>query len=329
MAGREVEVPAKIDSVFSRCPMGTILMYTLNPDKIAGLNWKPTEYEKEYLTENYLKLPLLAGWFATNEGNVEEIIKAAPDILFSSARNPKGNIGSIEQADRLQKLLNIPVVMLDSGITKLPAIYRFAGSLLGEEDRAEALAHYTEALLAEVGEKAAAIPEADRVRVYYAEGIEGLQTDPGGSLHSELIEFIGAINVADVEDIIGVGGMGRAQVSPEQLANWQPEVIIACHDQGFASNSGTYNVILKDPRFSALNAVKESEVYEIPYKPFNIFDRPPSVNRIIGVKWLANLLYPDFFDDDIQQEFKNFYKLFYQIELTDEQVASILENAVP
>ncbi len=327
MADREVEIPGRINTVYSRCPMGTILMYTIDPEMIAGLSWKPTEFEKEYLTEAYARLPLLSGWFATNEGNVEEIIKTAPDIMFSSVRNPKGAVGSLEQADKLQKLLNIPVLMLDSGITQLPAIYRFVGETLGKEERAEELASYTEAMIKEIQAKAALIPEDQKVGVYYAEGTEGLETDPAGSLHSELIEFVGGINIAQVPNITGVGGMGRSQVSPEQLAAWDPDVIIACHDQGFAGNAGTYQAVLTDPRFATLRAVKERKVYEIPYKPFNVTDRPPSVNRIIGVKWLANLLYPEIYNYDMKKEFRDFYKLFYNIDLSDDQLDEILTNA--
>ena len=60
---------------------------------------------------------------------------------------------------------------------------------------------------------------------------------------------------------------------------------------------------------------------------FNWFDRPPSVNRILGVRWLGNIIYPEVFDIDIKQETKDFYEMFYHRELTDEEVEEILTNA--
>jgi len=42
-----------------------------------------------------------------------------------------------------------------------------------------------------------------------------------------------------------------------------------------------------------LSAVKDHRVYRIPSVPWDWFDRPPSVNRLIGVRWLAQVLYPD------------------------------------
>ena len=38
MAGREVEVPAVIDSVYSTAPTGTMLMYTFDDELVTGLN---------------------------------------------------------------------------------------------------------------------------------------------------------------------------------------------------------------------------------------------------------------------------------------------------
>jgi iron complex transport system substrate-binding protein len=327
MAGREVTIPINVKSVFSRCPMGTILTYTLNPDKMAGINWKPTTFERKYLNDRYQKLPVLGGWFATKEANVEEIIKIAPDILLFSAANPTKNQAVIDRANRVQETLGIPTVMFDSGLLKLPAIYRFAGMVLGESQRAEKLAAYVEDMLLEISKFVATIPENKKVRVYYAEGKNGLLTDPSGSLHSELIDFVGAINVADIKEIEGKGGMGRAQVSLEQLFAWDPEIILACHDKGFTAESSTYRNILKDPMFASLKAVKNKMLFEIPYKPFNVVDRPPSVNRVIGVKWMANLLYPELYPLDIRREFQIVYKLFYNISLNDEQLDEILEYA--
>ncbi len=58
---------------------------------------------------------------------------------------------------------------------------RFIGNLLDASEQAEALIAYYDDVLAEVREKVALIPEENRIRAYYAEGINGLTTDPKGS----------------------------------------------------------------------------------------------------------------------------------------------------
>ncbi|WP_414150842.1 ABC transporter substrate-binding protein [Acetobacterium carbinolicum] len=324
MAGRTVEIPKTIDQTLSRSPVGTLVMYTLNPGKIAGQNWEPTESEKEYLDKDFLALPMLSGWYADGKvGNVEEIVKAAPDIIFSSFSG-KATQGTIDQANSIQEQLKIPVVMIDSSLESMSKTYEFVGNLVGEEQKAEKLGQYIDNLLSDVKTKSATIDDEKRISVYYAEGTEGLQTDPSGSQHSELIDLIGAVNVAEVEI---KSGMGRSSVSLEQLLQWAPEVIIACHDQGFAAEGATYDAVLSDDRFKTLDAVKNKKVYEVPYQPFNFFDRPPSVNRIIGIKWLGNLLYPEIYDYNLDQDTKAFYKLFYNIDLTTEQIKEIYKNS--
>jgi hypothetical protein len=58
-----------------------------------------------------------------------------------------------------------------------------------------------------------------------------------------------------------------------------------------------------------------------------LFDRPPSTARILGVEWLANLLYPQYVNLDINKEIKDFYKNFYNYNLTDEEVQDLVKNA--
>lgn len=317
MAGREVKIPKTSNKVLSSTPIGTLFMYSLNPKKIAGLNWTPTESEKEYLDKDYLNLPMLSGWYADGKvGNVEEIVKANPDIILMNFEK-KVNQAQLDQASAIQEKLNIPVVMFDSSIENMQNAYEFLGELVGEEKRAQELKKYITQLFDDVKTKAASIKEEDKVSVYYAEGPEGLLTDPSGSIHTRVIDLVGGINVAKVEV---KQGMGRSQVSSEQLIKWNPDVIIACHDQGFAAENSTYASVIKDTRFSSIKAVKNNKIYEVPYKPFNFLDRPPSINRIIGVKWLGNLLYPDIYNYDIKKDTKEFYKLFYNIDLTENQI---------
>jgi iron complex transport system substrate-binding protein len=73
--------------------------------------------------------------------------------------------------------------------------------------------------------------------------------------------------------------------------------------------------------------VKDHAVYEAPQFPFNWIDRPPSVNRIIGIKWLANTFYPDRFHDDMRAETRKFYKLFYHRDLTEAELNQLLAQA--
>jgi iron complex transport system substrate-binding protein len=91
--------------------------------------------------------------------------------------------------------------------------------------------------------------------------------------------------------------------------------------------SNCYEKIKADPKWKTIKAIQDNKVYAVPSGPFNWFDRPPSVNRVLGLKWLGNLLYPEVYDYDIAEEVREFYKMFYHYDLTDEDIEFLLKDA--
>jgi len=127
-----------------------------------------------------------------------------------------------------------------------------------------------------------------------------------------------------VADVPLKGGKGMSLVSIEQVLQWDPDLILTWNDR----QEGAYKIITTDPKWQNIKAVKNKEVYQIPHGPFNWFDRPPSVNRILGVKWLAHLLYPEVFSYDIYRETREFYKKFYHYELSEEDLNELLAHSL-
>lgn len=316
-AGRKVKIKKDIQKAFSTSPVGTIAIYTLNPDKLAGWNNKLSSKDKEFILPEYHNLPVLGGWFGKSTGNIEEILKIAPDIIISMGTIRETDVSL---ADRIQEQLNIPVVLIEGELTNIDKAYKFLGKLLGEKQRAQKLANYCKTTVEDVKNKAQKIPKEKKLKVYYAEGPEGLETDPEGSIHTKVLEMVGGINVAKVDD---KGGSGRSDVSMEQLLAWDPDVIIAWDK----SQGGYYEGILENEAWKNIKAVQEGKVYAIPNRPFNWFDRPPSVNRVLGLKWLSNLLYPEIYSWDIKEEAKYFYKTFYHYDLTKDELEDLLKCA--
>lgn len=318
-AGRTVKIPAKIDKVYFTSPIAQIMVYTLAPEKMAGWTMQLTDKMKKYIPPQYQELPYLGGQQMSAKLNIEEILRVKPDVIFSVGPDPISDTTKSE-ADKLQQQLNIPVVVVDGDINSTEKAYAFLGQILGVEDRAKKLIDYCNRTMKDVVEKTKSIPKEKRVRVYYAEGPEGLATEPKGSSHAILLDIVNAENVAEVQQ---KGGSGMSNVSLEQVLKWNPDVILTWStDRG-----GAYKKILTSPDWKNIKAVKNGKVYEIPNYPFNWFDRPPSVNRFLGLKWLAAILYPDVYHVDLVKEVKEFYKLFYHVDLTDDDVKELLKDA--
>jgi iron complex transport system substrate-binding protein len=113
----------------------------------------------------------------------------------------------------------------------------------------------------------------------------------------------------------------------EQVLRWNPEIVISVRDHTTTA-SEFYKTVWTDSTWQLVAAVRNREVYEAPQYPFSWLDRPPSANRIIGIKWLANLFYPEIFRYDMRQETKRFYETFYHVRLSEAQLDDLLSTAV-
>jgi len=310
MAGRTLAIPAEISSVFPTDPTAAIYLYTIEPDKLLGWNYALNGIEKSVIPEEYQALPNLG---MKDSVNYEAVIAAGPEIALQVSGS---GAGDTDQADQLSERLGIPVVVVSDQLADTPAVYRFLGEVLGAEEQAEALAAYAEDVLQDAAEME--IPEEKRVRLYYGNKEDSLETVPSGSLHGQVLELAGAVNVAEVE------GGARVRVSLEQLLAWDPDVIVVNGEpKASLSGSAAAEGILKDPDFATLTAVQNGAVYGTPNAPFSWIERPPGPNRIIGVRWLAGLLYPDAVDYDVDDEVREFFRLFYHTELSDAQLEEL------
>jgi len=314
-AGRRVEIPENVSRVLAAGPPASILLYTLAPEKLIGWVRTPSPSEKVFLQQSVRDLPeygRLTGRGGT--ANLENVLTFKPDLIIDS-----GSLGGtyVSLANNVQDQSKIPYLLLDGRLQKTPEIYRWLGELLGAKDRAERLASYADATLNGLRARLATIPEGERPRVYYGRGVNGLETGLAGSINMEVLEQVGAINVA-----AAAGSGGLAKVSLEQVLAWNPEVILALDPAFYAS-------LRTDPLWSSVKAVREDRIYMAPNLPYAWFDAPPGVNRLIGVRWLLAILYPRQFPEDLRTTTKEFYELFYQVSLSEGQLDTLLIPATP
>ncbi|MGZ3307239.1 MAG: iron ABC transporter substrate-binding protein, partial [Xanthobacteraceae bacterium] len=79
-----------------------------------------------------------------------------------------------------------------------------------------------------------------------------------------------------------------------------------------------------DPAWASVAAVRTRRVHLSPKLPFGWVDFPPSVNRLIGLWWLAKILYPDLFPEDLRALTRDFYSRFYHVTPNDMQIDRVL-----
>lgn len=322
-AGRTVVIPGvgKLKKIYFTSPVAQILCFTLAPELAGGTTMQFSATELKYLPEGTADLKNLGSLAAGGKLNPEAIVAEQIQAIFNVS-SVALTASDISTANDLQNQMRIPVVCIDGSMDKMSTAYREVGKILGKEKEAEKLASYCDDTLEAVQKAITSVPENERVSVYYAEGPKGLQTEPEASQHAVAFKLAGAKNVA-VDVPVGAT-KGMSEVSLEQVIAWNPEVIIAWDD---VVRGGADELIRTNPDWVSISAVKNGRVYTMPNVPFSWCDRPPAVNRFLGIQWLANTLYPKAYKVDMVKVTKEFYSTFYHVGLTDDQAKELLGNS--
>ena len=297
-------------SVYGASPPATYFLYSIKPKLLAGLIFGVREKEIKYLNKNMKSLPIIGGWFGQGKTpNLETLLKIKPDLVITW-----NYLNSFKRVDTILKKLGFKTfgINIDS-IKDYPNAYLNIGKILNLEERTKTLADYSTKVLNELK---VLQNVKDRVKVYYAEGSDGLQTECQNSIHADLIDFINAYNPHRCENRVG---FGRDRISIEQLLIYNPSVIIT-------QNREFFKKVYSDKRLKSINAIKNKKVFFIPNAPFSWFDRPPSFMKILGVQWLGNLIYPNIYKIDIEKRVKEFFELFLQVKLSESEVKEILKG---
>src|SRR5690606_31385859 len=104
---------------------------------------------------------------------VEIVVRAKPDLIvdYGAIRDTY-----VSLADRVQAQTGIPYLLLDGDFDRMAEVVVQFGEISGETVRAAALSRYVRETLADIAGRVGKIPRAQRPRVYYGRGPQGLNT---------------------------------------------------------------------------------------------------------------------------------------------------------
>ena len=165
------------------------------------------------------------------------------------------------------------------------------------------------------------LTDKDVRTVLFGVSSTGLNCNVSGSVQARVIELIGAKNAIQVGEEEVNGRDGGNPIDFETLYNADPDVVIL-------AQGGPYDKLTDESsQWKELRAVKGGNYYEIPGRPYSWMSAPPSVNQVLGARWLMSVVYPDLYDGDIYEDAKEYYKLFWHYDLSDEEVREMLQNS--
>lgn len=308
MDGRRISVPAHIRRVYVAHDPPAIFLTSLAPELMIGFTFPLSAEAKSYLPPSVTRLPIVGG---TSRINPERLLALKMDV--AAVWNIRGSPDEFtEQVTAMGKT----VVMVDAASCReYPAAFRFLGELLDRRPRAELLAREMERMGADLAATVGRIPENRRLRVYYADSADGLQSQCATAFRGgEEIEMAGGHNVlpCTVPDSM----TASVGLNLERLLALDPDAIVA-------RTAATAHMIRQHPGWQALRAVGTGRVYAYPEMPFNWAERPHSQFKFLAMQWLANKLYPTLYPFG-PRPVQDFFRIFYGKELSDAQAASLL-----
>jgi iron complex transport system substrate-binding protein len=210
----------------------------------------------------------------------------------------------------VQRRTGVPGIILDGAIARLPDTYRRLAAALGLPDRGERLATAADRLLTKYR---GVLTGSSSPRVYLACSADGfvpcLEDDSAG----EPLRWLGGVNVAGTR-----ASSPKRPLTVDEIRALSPQVIVVTAGAGAAAR------LRANPVWQSLDAVKAGRVQAYPALPYNWGPRPPSVNRLPGVVWLAYAVRGRAFDAEFDADIRGFFANFYHLELTDAQLRTLV-----
>jgi iron complex transport system substrate-binding protein len=201
--------------------------------------------------------------------NMESLLALEPDLVVGM---PSTNSLTLAELDQLG--INTLAYEAQS-VADIYELYRIVGARTGTTEAAEAIIADTKAQIESVNKRIAAVPEADRLRVFLEVGYEPLYTASKGSLQDELLTLAGGINVVQMNQ-------AWVEYSVESVLLDNPDAIVILHP------ASTEADLVNRSGYDKLTAVQENRITDA--IDANILVRP--TKRIAdGVTQLAEFLY--------------------------------------
>ena len=312
---REVRLSAPAERVVTiPMPMASgVIALDGSSDKLVGLNpLSLTAIREGILSKIFPDAAAISDAVTGTDfvPNVEALAAVNPDLVIQWGGRGPEIVDPITNA-------GLNTMLIKYGTEELTRQYMtMVATAIGKPERIGELVEWRDRVEKDIAAKSAAIPETDRPSVLYLGRSLTDITASGnkGNYNAWYIELAGGKNASAELD-------GSLSINREQIAQWDPEVILLNSFEPDLDVSWVYD----DPILSLTKAAQNKRVYKMPLGGYR-WD-PPNQESPLTWMWLADLLHPDVFDYDLRAEMKTAYRSLYNYELTDADIDGIIWTA--
>lgn len=317
MAGRTVEIPEKLDKVACISGPSYEKVFLLGQaDKIVIKN--PGASSSPWALKTYANNKNILKMNAPKDPNIEELIKdGVQTVFFWDFPEPLAKLESSKIPTVVTQISENNPDSVKSFIEFEKKEVRLFGDVLGAEakSKADEWCNYFDEKVKYVTSKTSGIPADKRPKVYYIGGPDALSVFARNSYPEWYIDMAGGVLVSkDTKEEMD------AVVTMEEALKWNPDYI-------FMGRVEKTDIILKDPKWSNVSAVKNGNVF---LSPDGVMYWDYGSEGVLLMEYIAQKLHPDLFKDlNMVSEVKDYYKRFYKYDLTDDDANRILQHMPP
>lgn len=317
--GNTVHLPEKIERVViaSVWPLASVYCQMFGTDKLVGLDPAiVSAAENSMLIKIAPDIGTIETGFSKNGNlNAEELLALDPDVVFYTS----GVMADYDIATQA----GIPAVGFSLSIKDYNAvetihtwIEQLAAVMGIDPGDNSAYLEYGRRIQQLVAERIATVPEEERPQAMFIHRYDNatLAVPGSGTWADYWITASGARNVA-------AENTGTPSVSIEQIYSWNPERIYITNFND-ALPEDLYGNTLGGHDWSSVAAVQEQQVKKVPLGIYRWY--VTNTDSPLMLLWMAKQHHPELFADiDLDKTVADFYKEFYNLDLTAEDIQSI------
>ncbi len=314
--GRSINIPILISSVIPLRVNAQTLLTTLSPDMIAtratDISNDIDDYKAADLEElaELPKISKISSSESMSKSSAKKVKNASPDLIIDAGIPRKG---LEEELDEIEQTTGIPCLFIDISFGKLADAYRALGEVLDLNERAEVLAQFVED--SQQKAKQVGLAKEDKPVVFYAQGVGGTKACSGIEAKLDAIKSIGIDIFEDAYDF----GNEKSDIS--KLESEYLNLIIFDNAnilEQLKSKDGTVYDDWKD-----VVAISQGRYAVSPALMHSWFGSFVLV-QVLGILWLASIMWPKDCAYSIEEEAKKFYSLFYGLDKSESEFSELI-----
>lgn len=323
--GKEVEIPAEITRVaVDQIPIASTYLayFGGKAPHMVGMS-KPVVTALEGTVAADIAPELLevdTSYSTEGDLNAESLLEIDPDVVFYIAANTEHG--------ELLKSAGIPAVGFATQgdpATVYTDWLRLLEQVFDEPGKMDEAIEYGQGLVQEAQQQNASIPQAKRKDVLIF-----LRLGQGTATVAGMPEFFGShwLETANAENVAVGTTEPLAQVSGEQILEWDPDVVLVA-GRGM-SQLRPDEILAGDVEgmdLSTLTAIQAKDVYSTDLGMWNWFT--PSPDAPVIAHWIGQAIYPQLADPAALEDLTvDYYERLYNYTLSDKEIDRIYESAL-